>query len=318
LTPQQYEKMVRSTLAKSDTIKVDVIDIFVTPDYISLMWDCIDHDLKHCWKRDETQLQWKFEVRPEGRDADHRVGVNSTYRSHDAEYVFEILEIDPKITPQYTTDFRVAYNEVPNQPTADNPDEHINFLIKFPNEPIKPAGFFGGSSATFTTTLQDIANWYKLKSKTFTEWSEFAPNMPSTDNVRDYLDAITARSYVPLKIQLFGDIPLDNTTPIEPTKSRIRTTFGVIDYDIFDGQPIPRTRSTASVSHRGHKKTNPSRITLSDPVAARSPEEAYALFVGKILGFECEDVTKEGLYSYLNQTDLKYAKSWTKPKLLET
>lgn len=318
LTPQQYEKMARDALAKSDSVFVDVIDIYVTPDYISLMWDSIDHDLKHCWKREETQLQWTFEVHNGGRDVNHRVGIESTYKSHSADYVFEIIDVDPKITPQYTTDFRVQYGEVPIQPFADDPNEYICFLRKFPSAPIKPAGFFQGSSAAFGTTLEAIAEHYNRQSSTYNEWQEFGGKMPSSDNVREYLSTILSNSYIPLKEELFGNIPVDNTTVIPPTTSRIKTPFGYIDYNMFDNQPIPRSRSTASVSHHGYKKTNNPRSMISDPAAAKTPEEAYELFLSKILAFTDNDVTKDKVIEYLNNTDCKFAKSWTKGRLLAT
>jgi hypothetical protein len=313
--------MVRETLAKSDSILVDVIDIFVTPDYISLMWDCIDHKIQHCWNKLETQLQWQIEHRGEGgRDRNHRVGIDSLYRAFSAENVFEIIDVDPKITPQYTTDYRVQYSEVPWQPVTDDPTEFICFLKKFPSEPIKPAGFFRGSSDSWNTTLDAISSYYNRASSTFTQWQEFGTNMPTSDNVRDYLTKICDNSFIPLKRELFGEnIPIDNTTPIPPTTSRVKTPYGYIDFNQFDNQPIPRAKCNAHVPHHGFPKKNISpRTILSDPAAARTPQEAYELFLDKILNLQYDDATKDKLKEYLDNAKIPYAKSWDKKRLLDT
>ena len=180
LTPQEYAKLVRQCLGKSRNIQVEVIDIFVCPDYINLMWDCIDHDIKHIWKREQTQLQWCFTAVP--RDKDHRCGVHTTYRGFDQEYVFNIIEINPLLTPQYSLDFRVQYTEVPTQPTADDPSEFICFIQKFPTREVKPVGIYRDSTRIVSKVLQDIEAYFTKRnnSTVLKEWGDFSEQLQVT------------------------------------------------------------------------------------------------------------------------------------------
>ena len=185
LTPQEYAKLVRECLGKNRDIQVEVIDIFVCPDYINLMWDCIDQDIKNVWKKDQTQLQWFFEAVP--RDKDHRCGVHTTYRGYDQDYVFKIIEIDPLLTPQYSLDFRVQYTEVPTQPTADDPYEFIGFLQSFPTRKVKPVGLFKDSTRSVAKTLEEIESYFTERNNTsvLQEWREFSESLPKSDDIRE-------------------------------------------------------------------------------------------------------------------------------------
>lgn len=320
LTPQEYEKLVRSVFKKKKDARIEVIDIFICPDYIHLMWDCIDHEIKRIWKKEQTQHQWIFTSVE--RDINHRFRVHTEYRAFDQPYVFNIIDIDPSVTPQYTTDFRVEYAEVPTQPTHDNKDEFICFLSKFPTRSIKPVGIYKDSTFLFQKTLDEINKYFTTRknNNVLKEWSEFSQSMPKTDNVRDYLDEIKINSYVPLKQELFGNsIDHDLTSEIKPTTSKVKTAHqGPIDFERFDGEPIPRVRYTARASHSGYDKSNiPTKEVLYDPASAKSPEEAYQMLVNKIMNFTEDSCTAEGFIVYLNKANIPYKKSWRKRQLLD-
>ena len=143
--------------------------------------------------------------------------------------------------------------------------------------------------------------------------------MPTNDNVRDYLTDIKRNCYVPLKVELFGNnIVHDIISEIKPTTSKVKTPQGIIDFERFDGEPIPRARYNARASHSGYDKSNiPVKTVLFDPAAAKSPEEAYQMLVDKILNFNEDSTTAEGLISYLNKANIPYRKSWRKRQLLD-
>ena len=321
LSPQEYRQLVRTCLGKNRNIQVEVIDIFVCPDYINLMWDCIDHDIKSIWKKEQAQLQWCFEAVP--RDINHRVGVHSTYRGYDQDNVFQIIEIDPLITPQYSLDFRVQYTEVPTQPTADDEFEFIGFLQKLPTREVKPVGIYKNSTRDVTRILQEINSYFTKRNNTVVlkQWSEFGETLPKSDNIREYMDDIKTNSYLPLKDELFGaNITHDLTSVIQPTVSAIRKTdFGNINFETFDNEPIPKARMTASASHYGYNKSQvPPIVVFSDPAAASSPEEAYEMLLNKIFNFTEDNCpTIEGLKVFLDKADIGYKKSWRKRQLLE-
>lgn len=284
------------------------------------MNDCIDHDIKNIWKKEQTKLQWIFEAVP--RDINHRCGVHTEYRRYDQDEVFEIIDVDPIITPQYTTDFRVQFGEVLNQPTADNPNEFIGFLKKYPTREIRPVGLYRNSSEWYQTkTLREIEEYFSKKNTTvLSDWRSFSKKLPMSDNVRDYMDDIKRHSLVPLKNELFGfNIKDDLTSEIKPTISATRTKYGDINFETFDGEPIRRVRYTASARHSGYDKANiPITEVISDPAAAKTPEEAYAMLLNKIFSFTVDSLTADGIKSYLDKGNISYAKSWKKAQLLET
>lgn len=101
----------------------------------------------------------------------------------------------------------------------------------------------------------------------------------------------------------------------------VPTTFilcGIVDIERFDGEPIPRVRYNARVSHSGYdKSTVPIKTLLFDPAAAKTPEEAYQMLVDKILNFTEDSCTAEGFIIYLNKANITYKKSWKKRQLLD-
>ena len=316
LTPQEYAVFVRKTLGKVREMNVEVIDILVRPDYVYLMYDCIDHEIKNVFKRKPTMLQLIFEACE--RDKNHRCGVDTHYRGYAQPEVFEIEDVDPNITPQYTTDFRVHLVEVPTQPTADDPNEHIGFLTKFPTRDIKPVGLYLNSARNATKCIEEIAKYLGDSSNVYQEWTRFSDGLPKTDNVREYLDEFKRDNYIPLKDELFGLAILQDTISIiKPTTSKNRTEFGLFDYNTFDGQPIPLSRIPALAPHKGYNKAQLSvREIISDPAAAKTPEEAFDLLLNKILNFNVDSCTKEELYLYSDKANIKYKVSWAKQRLL--
>ena len=285
------------------------------------MNDCIDHEIKRVWKNEQTKLQWEINAVP--RNLQHQFGIHTTYRSYSEPYVFEIDDVDPTITPQYTTDFRVVYGEVPTQPTADDPNELICFLNKFPTREIKPVGIYRNSTEWFDRkTLKEIEDYFQKKrnNTVLSEWRDFANKLPKSDNIREYMDDIKRHSLVPLRDELFGPNLIDDlTSEIKPTTSKTRTKYGDIDFDNFDNLPIPRVRFTANASHAGYDKSGiPSREVISDPAAAKTPEEAYSLLLEKIFSFTEDSLTAKQFMVYLDKAKIPYNKRWKKRQLLET
>lgn len=318
-TPQEYKEVVKECLSKSHTIRVEVIDIFMTPDYVSLMWDCIDHKISDYLKGDKTQHQWIVEK--VDRDINHRMGLSTLYKAYSKPWVFQLIEIDRNLTPQYTTDFRVLKTTVPLQPLTDNPNEFICFLKKFPTAPILPAGFVYNSANKLGTTLTAVSEWYNNRFDVNSKWNQFASSMPKSDFVREYMDGIENNSYLPLKDELFGkDLHYDNITPVPPRVSGARNIeWGNIDFDYFDNEPIPEAVSTASVSHNGfNKKSLAARKVLKDLAGALDPEESYQKFVTMILNLGLNSKSKEELIAFLQKTDVNFSKYWNKEKLLQT
>ena len=156
--------MILSCMGKN--ARVEVIDIFVCPNYFELLKHCIDPK----WtllKMEGTQLQWTFQSVEKCET--YQMGVKTSYRAFSKEFVFEIIPVDAqKLSHVYATDYRVMYSKIPDEP--ENPKEIINLIHKYPVDEIKPSGFVAGSSRSLTVTLNGIKNYFGDKSNTVYEW----------------------------------------------------------------------------------------------------------------------------------------------------
>jgi hypothetical protein len=309
--------MVISHLGKH--ARVDVIDIFVCPNYSELFKDCLDPFWKYL-KVEGTQLQYTFQAVP--RSDTHRMGVKTNYRAFSKERVFEIIPVDAdKLSHVYSTDYRVMYSKIPDEP--ENPEEVINLIEKYPVEVIKPCGFVSGSSHSLAVTLASIKRYFGEKSKTAHEWQIFVnPFLPIHDSVQEYLRDIDWNSLIPLKKQLFGpSYPVDQSSNIPAIESleRVREVNDKSNNYYFDGLRVVYAKSTASVKHRGnHGKSVPDhREILEDEAMATNPAMAKKLFIKSILSLPIA-TTVDKIKKYLTEGNIKYTKNANKEVLLNT
>ena len=109
LTPQDYEAELRKVF-ESGSLKFDVKDVFLTPDYASWLEPHIDSKLSRWTKELFTQLQWSFtptersEHFPTGVKVMYvihpmicviHVGTDNRYRAYSSDVVIEILKSNP-------------------------------------------------------------------------------------------------------------------------------------------------------------------------------------------------------------------------------
>jgi len=309
--------MVISCLGKH--ARVEVIDMFVCPNYYEIFQECIDPHWK-LLKLEGTQLQYTFQSVP--RSEKFRMGVKTNYRAFSMEYVFEIIPVDAeKLSHVYTTDYRVMYSKIYDQP--ENPNEIINLIEKYPTNVIKPSGFVAGSSHSYAVTLNSIKNYYGEKSKTAHEWQRFVnPFLPIHDNVQHYLRDIDWNSQIPLKKQLFGtNYPVDQSSniPALVSNERARENKNKSDNYYFDGLRVVYAKSTASVRHRGNvgNLLPDHREILEDEAMATNPIMAQKLFVKSILSLPIT-THADKLKKYLTDGNIKHVKSANKEILMKT
>lgn len=308
--------MVISNLGKH--ARVEVIDIYVCPNYYELFKDCIDPH----WtllKVEGTQLQWTF--RAVKRSETYRMGVKSNYRAFCKDFVFEIIPVDAdKLSHVYTTDYRVMYTKILDQP--EDQKQIINLLERYPVDSIKPSGFVAGSSHSMSVTLNAIKNYYGLKSTTAYEWQRFVnPFLPIHDNVQEYLRDINWNSEIPLKKQLFGsDYPVDQIldVPAVTSNERTRENDKKANNYYFDGLKVVYAKSTASVKNRSnHNDSIPNhREILEDEAMATNPETAKLLFIKSIMSLPIATHTAK-LKQYLTAGGIKFKSNSNKEDLMK-
>ena len=316
--------MVEQHLGKN--ARAEVIDIFTVPDYTALFEHCIDPHFSRAFKNTKdgqySQLQWKFHAVK--RDINHPLGVSTRYRAYAEDDVFEIISVDASTTSHlYTTGLRVQRAPVIEQP--EDPTEFVNVLFRYPQSPIKPAGFKLGSSDGFKATLRGIGNYFGEKSAIYSEWRGFTNQfIPLHDSVAHYLRDIDWNSEIPMKSKLFGaDYPIDKDSDITPTISALRaggkdSVSSKIDRHYFDGIKIVVAKTTASVRHSGniHKPALNPREILEDEAIARTPAEAATIMLTAIKNLPIT-VHKDVILKYLQAAGVKHAPSASKNLLLK-
>jgi hypothetical protein len=84
-TIAEYQKIIRQRFSKSG-LKCSFQDVFVIPNYVSVMEDHIDPHLKNLHKMENTMLQWRFDavVPSPGLFPN---GVKTCYRAYSADKV---------------------------------------------------------------------------------------------------------------------------------------------------------------------------------------------------------------------------------------
>ena len=179
-TPDEFAKMVCEVLKRK--VKVNVVDVYAVPDYVSLFADCIDTKLARCWKEEWAQLQFTFES-VEVSEA-YPLGVKTTYRAYTQNSFIEIVEDErgEAVCGLIPQECIVKTHPLPGEAP-------LNILKKFPSADIKPAPFIVGSTELLQGVASRMMSQYADSQSGVAEswrlWSqEFAP---LSDNVQDYL-----------------------------------------------------------------------------------------------------------------------------------
>jgi hypothetical protein len=90
LTPNEYKERIKSAFGEGSTLKVDVQDLFVIPNYSAFLESFIDKKLARLHKDFQTQHQWRFEqVLPSSH---FPFGCKTTYRAYSSEKVVELIK----------------------------------------------------------------------------------------------------------------------------------------------------------------------------------------------------------------------------------
>ena len=88
LTPQDYIEQLRRVFGSS-RLKFEAKPIFVVPDYVKLLTECLDPNFASYAKLEQTQLCWRFIAVPRDNDAPN--GVETNYKRYAAEHSYEII-----------------------------------------------------------------------------------------------------------------------------------------------------------------------------------------------------------------------------------
>ena len=250
----------------------EVIDIFVVPDYFSLLEPAMDTKFGRYAKLQWTQLQWSFEK--VDVCAAFPLGVKTLYRAYCQDVVNEIVE-DANFDLGYVRQ-TCQVEWFPKQ-TAEAP-AGMFVLQRFPTGELLPEPFVEGSRATLEHVTKRVISHFSPITKSnnqpvqplvgssirrygdliVAEWTNFTDNIaPVSDDAAEYCRENPF--HVPLLDVLFGDACATSLFTQPAAKSVV---------------PVTDTRATDSVnwSRRGQKRSkgdpaqNSSRETILDDV----------------------------------------------------
>jgi len=196
LTPQAYETLITKALSKPNR-PVKVVDIFVVPDYKSLLDEFVCDNLSNYMKEEEeTQLQFIFESVHVSED--YPFGVKVQYRVYCAEDIIEIWEGEGENFPN---GFQPVQVEVKSYP--------VDVIKALPTEEcrIHPQPFVAGSRDELEKVAnQMISECENMNIVATQEWKEFLEIYPHNDNVMSYL-VQTGPLELPLFDEIFKGVP---------------------------------------------------------------------------------------------------------------
>ena len=240
-TVEDFAKMVCQVLNKK--VRVNVVDLYAVPDYVSMFADCVDPSVGRFSKEEWAQLQFTFES-VEVSDA-HPTGVKTSYRAYTQDTYIEIVEDDKDQTicgliPQECV---VQSRPLPGEPL-------LNVLKSFPRGRILPAPFIAGSRDLIDNVSRRMISQYTKGQPAVAEsWRIWSQEIfPLSDNVQDYL---TTHCGVHAAHSLNTDFILDERNKTEcgiylPFKMRMFCDMEMSNCHVGPRQRGPRDQSSSS------------------------------------------------------------------------
>jgi hypothetical protein len=233
-TPSEFANMVYEVLKRK--VKVNVVDVYALPDYVSLFKDCIDPKLARYCKEEWAQLQFTFES-VEVSDI-YPTGVKTTYRAYTQDTYIEIVEDESKknsvcglIPQECIVKTRPLPGEAP-----------IIILKQFPSADIVPAPFIAGSRELINSVASYMISQHTNSSTSGAsdEWKLWSTEYaPQSDNVQDYLT--TKCGVVPVASKGTAFVLHERNESdcgiYIPFKERMFSSSGFSGYDV-----VPRQR----------------------------------------------------------------------------
>ena len=188
-SPQEYTVAIKQAYHK---YQVEVIDIWVIPDYDLLLQPYMDKDFGQYCKTKWTQLMWKFEA---VQVSEHfPLGCKTTYRRYTQDEAILIRQKEGEtfgFIKEYCKIqwFPEELQEVKNdRGEVIQEAQHAGFflLLRLPDERvIRPQGFRAGGFEELKKTRRRVRK--ELPEKNVAEWEEFAALAPDSDDVTEYL-----------------------------------------------------------------------------------------------------------------------------------
>ena len=188
-SPQEYTVAIKRAYHK---YQVEVIDIWVVPDYDLLLQPYTDKDFGQYCKKKWTQLMWKFEA---VQVSEHfPLGCKTTYRKYTQDEAIIIRKKEGEkcgFIEEYCKIcwFPEELEEVKNdEGVVTQEAQHAGFFLlqRLPDERvIRPQGFRAGGIDEFRKTLKRVRK--ELPEKNVAEWEEFAAFAPDSDDVCEYM-----------------------------------------------------------------------------------------------------------------------------------
>jgi len=222
LSPKSYAHAISD--AFGGAFPVVVKDIWVVPDYTSMLKPYVDKKFGRYAKSEWTQLQFIFEAT--NKNEHFPLGVKTTYRRYSStEDVAEII-VDKTVRGGFSElycksiTYPLAKESEGNSPARPAGMYILKELPDFKD--ISPCGFKRGGRSEFVETLKQVK--LKLPDSAIKDWDEFEQSVPEDDDVQRHLTKFPQHFHLPLKNELFSNsITLASGGLVPSRVSRART-----------------------------------------------------------------------------------------------
>ena len=273
LTFEDYRSIVLDAF-KDNNITAEMEDVYIIPNYVSIIEDCIDPTLENLHKEPKTQHQWKFEY-VERDPIYFPLGCKTTYRSYSSRVVIELRKLPQSqcrsLVGQYTgLEPYAHYSRW--YPTAQcNPSRKIEgcyLLLKVPsfdyiNYEFPPVDIQATSYASIEKMMSEVERFfsdpeYDYVRSSWRDWTrKYGPPSANSTGL-DYLQKLRSENSDTADLY---EVPLKEILCNPTNILKRRKKWDTIDTHAFlnslDIEELPKELSAATNSVRTQFNPHP-------------------------------------------------------------
>lgn len=192
LTPLAYKEAIEKALSKKEGFDVEVVDIYVVPNYAKFFANCVDRNFGSSFKSDKAKLQFTLEAVPVDPRR-HPVGVKLTCRRF-------VQDMYPDLIIDEAAPFGINIQKIISKDFPEPEGLPLNVLLTLPSSgEIGPDEFKPDYTKLTKSYLKKMRTAYFRDVKTMEELAQFENKFPNTKSSAMWVKDHKKDFYVPFK-----------------------------------------------------------------------------------------------------------------------
>ena len=302
LTPQAYANAIKKALS-SESLLVDVIDLYVIPDYKEFFAGCIDKNFGCAYKSENSKLQFILEaVEPD--ISKYPLGVKLTYRRY-------TQDLYPQLTVDPSAPLGISVALIKSKEFPEEDGKQFNVLLKLPDpsKNFKPDAFEKDFITTRSKYFRKLEKTHANDEVVMDDLVSFKNEFPDVESSFEWIKKKPIHFYVPF-LELFREKSSveSNFLYLDKRKAQDKALFeGIPTVEDFDS--VKRSDITVKGGQRFY--SNP-KVYKNEKIELPVPIDSGAKKFSKLAGFiysDTEENTRHKIHSILSETDMSGRKT---------